>query len=214
MLGLCVGAPTAYIFYRFVVGKRFPTAGHIPPEAFSKRTVIRGKVTSVGDSDNFRIYHTPGLGWGWLRNVPTIRKELKDQTIPIRIAGVDAPEGAHFGMPSQPYYAESKAHLTSMVLGRYVKVELLSRDQYSRIVGMAYIRRPPFYRKKNVSEEMLKYGCASIYVAKGAQYAGQFKRLEKAESRAKLLKKGIWGLKNYVSPGDHKASYLRGENGK
>ncbi|KAI8081639.1 uncharacterized protein BX664DRAFT_268651 [Halteromyces radiatus] len=184
-VGLFIGIPVAYMIYSKVIGKRYPTVGHIPPEVFSKRTVIRGKVTSVGDSDNFRIYHTPGIGWGWLRTVPTTRKELKDQTIPIRIAGVDAPEGAHFGMPAQPYYTESKAFLTSMILGRFVKVELLSRDQYNRAVAMAYYRKPPFFRRKNVSEEMLKNGYASMYVAKGAQYSDQLQKLEKAESRAK-----------------------------
>lgn len=71
-------------------------------------------VLSVGDGDNFRLYHTPGLFWRWplkLRRVPTIQKgksspmigtrklliiaqlsELRDQTIHIRMAGVDAPE--------------------------------------------------------------------------------------------------------------------------
>ncbi len=36
-----------------------------------------------------------------------------------------------------------------------------------------------------VSAEMLKAGLASIYVAKGAQYAGMLDRLKKYESRAK-----------------------------
>jgi endonuclease YncB( thermonuclease family) len=70
---------------------------------------------SVGDADNFRLYHTPGFGWRWplkFRRVPTLSKgsfvspifswdmcslymdqlELKEQTIHVRIAGVDAPE--------------------------------------------------------------------------------------------------------------------------
>ena len=32
---------------------------------------------SVGDADDFRLYHTPGLGWRWplkIRRVPTRRK--------------------------------------------------------------------------------------------------------------------------------------------
>jgi hypothetical protein len=45
-------------------------------------------VTSVGDGDNFRIYHTPGgrlAGWGWLpgRRIPMDKKELKDQTVSV-----------------------------------------------------------------------------------------------------------------------------------
>ena len=133
--GLVVGIPALYIFSRYVVGKRFKTAAHIQPEVFDRKQVIRGKVVAVGDSDNFRLYHTPGFGWGWLRKIPKTRKELQNETIAIRIAGVDAPEGAHFGMPAQPYSAEAKTFLTNLVLNRKVSVQLLSRDQYSRVVS-------------------------------------------------------------------------------
>ncbi|CEP19312.1 hypothetical protein [Parasitella parasitica] len=193
-VGILIGIPVVWAASKFIVGTRYKTAGHIPPEIFEKATKIRGKVVAVGDSDNFRLYHTPGLGWGWIRNIPKTRKELQNQTISIRIAGVDAPEGAHFGMPAQPYSAEAKQFLTKLVLNKRV--------------AMAYVRNPPFFFKKNVSAEMLKAGLASIYVAKGAQYAGLLDQLKKYESRAKLLKRGIWSLKKYVSPGDHKARHL------
>ena len=29
---------------------------------------------SVGDADNFRVYHTPSVGWHWLRSVPDTSK--------------------------------------------------------------------------------------------------------------------------------------------
>lgn len=134
-VGIVIGIPAAWAVSRFVVGKRYKTAGHIPPEVFEKATKIRGKVVAVGDSDNFRLYHTPGLGWGWIRNIPKTRKELQNQTISIRIAGVDAPEAAHFGMPAQPFSAEAKQFLTKLVLNKRVQVQLLSRDQYTRVVG-------------------------------------------------------------------------------
>lgn len=76
---------------------------------------------------------------------PAPATELKDQTIHIRIAGVDAPEAAHFGRPAQPHSAESLAWLRAELLGnpegamppgggRRVWVRLLRRDQYGRIV--------------------------------------------------------------------------------
>jgi endonuclease YncB( thermonuclease family) len=76
-------------------------------------------LVSVGDADNFRVYHTPGFGWNWLRSVPKKKSgeateiirffeentfslfltfelpllaDLKDMTIHVRLAGVDAPE--------------------------------------------------------------------------------------------------------------------------
>lgn len=69
--------------------KRIPEAVNIKPSYFQNRSIF-GKVTSVGDGDNFRIYHTPGgwlAGWGWLpwRRVPKDRKELKNRTVSMCI---------------------------------------------------------------------------------------------------------------------------------
>ena len=63
--------------------RRLTSIGHIKPEDFRRKSIF-GKVTSVGDGDNFRLYHTPGgrwAGWGWGRRVPEKREELKDQTV-------------------------------------------------------------------------------------------------------------------------------------
>lgn len=63
--------------------RRFRGTAYISPGFFRRRTLL-GKVTSVGDGDNFHFFHTPGgrlAGWGWLRKVPTVRKELKDRTV-------------------------------------------------------------------------------------------------------------------------------------
>lgn len=73
-----------YTFYRSYL-RRIPAAANVNPGFFHKRSLL-GRVTSVGDGDNFRIFHTPGgrlAGWGWLpwRRVPTERKELKDKTV-------------------------------------------------------------------------------------------------------------------------------------
>lgn len=61
--------------------------------------------------------------------------ELRDQTLHIRISGVDAPENAHFGNPSQPHAKESLDWLRSTIMGKTMTCELLRKDQYSRIVS-------------------------------------------------------------------------------
>lgn len=71
-------------FYKSYL-KRIPQAIDISPNFWRKRSLF-GKVTSVGDADNFRVFHTPGgrlAGWGWLpwRRVPDNVKELKDKTV-------------------------------------------------------------------------------------------------------------------------------------
>lgn len=81
--GLLVGVPfAAWLFYRSYL-KRLPAAGHITHNHFRRRSLL-GKVTSVGDGDGFRLFHTPGgrlAGWGWLRRVPMERKELRGRTV-------------------------------------------------------------------------------------------------------------------------------------
>lgn len=135
-------ATTAVLFYRKNL-RRIPSAAYLTPNMLNGKRTLKGRVTSVGDSDNFRFYHTPGgiwAGWGWLRHVPSGTKgntynddlifdrcvkrmhrfcdtrekgallntwesidifltscftalvALKDQTLHIRLAGVDAPE--------------------------------------------------------------------------------------------------------------------------
>ncbi|PNS20387.1 hypothetical protein CAC42_5837 [Sphaceloma murrayae] len=152
--------------------RRIPTAPHIPP-SFLRNRSLYGYVTSVGDGDNFRLFHTPGgrlAGWGWL---PSRRAHLasasatatttasgasasasatadakktrpssapkKLDTIHVRVAGVDAPELAHFGRPAQEHGRESLAFLKDVVLGRYVRVYLYRKDQYERVVASVYV---------------------------------------------------------------------------
>ena len=79
------------------------------------------------------------------------RPELKDQTIHVRMAGIDAPEvrisgalhlfvnmyfyqGAHFGRTAQPYYDECLAWLKNQIDGKTVYCQVVRRDQYARIV--------------------------------------------------------------------------------
>jgi hypothetical protein len=75
----CIGF---YKFYRTFL-RRIPAAGNISPSFFRKRSLF-GHVTSVGDGDNFRIFHTPGgwlAGWGWWRSIPADKKALKNNTV-------------------------------------------------------------------------------------------------------------------------------------
>jgi hypothetical protein len=65
--------------------RRIPSVNHIKPDYFRRKGLF-GQVTSVGDADNFRLYHTPGgriAGWGWLpwKRVPTKRDGLTNQTV-------------------------------------------------------------------------------------------------------------------------------------
>jgi endonuclease YncB( thermonuclease family) len=83
-LVLTSGILLAVRFHRSYL-RRIPDAPSISASYLRRRSIL-GKVTSVGDGDNFRIFHTPGgrlAGWGWLpwKKVPTSKKELKDNTV-------------------------------------------------------------------------------------------------------------------------------------
>ncbi|KAF4587680.1 nuclease domain containing protein [Ophiocordyceps camponoti-floridani] len=190
--------------------RRIPGADYIRPSYFRTRSLY-GRVTSVGDGDNFHLFHTPGgraVGWGWLRRVPQERKELKDRTIPIRIAGVDAPEGAHFGRPGQPFATDSLTWLSDYILRRDVRAYVYRRDQYNRIVATVYVRR--WLIRRDVGLEMLKRGLATVYESKiGAEFGGMKVKYEKAEAKAKAKRKGMWSGKasDYESPGVYKAKH-------
>jgi hypothetical protein len=57
---------------------RYLTAEHIPPKRIEQQIKIRGVVTSVGDSDNFRLWHTPfGTGWWWRSNIHSAGRKSK-----------------------------------------------------------------------------------------------------------------------------------------
>ncbi|KAF8245938.1 SNase-domain-containing protein [Wilcoxina mikolae CBS 423.85] len=208
----CIAASTsallgAHVYRNYV--RRIPTASHISPRLLRRRSLF-GHVTSVGDGDNFRVFHTPGgrlLGWGWLpgRKIPTARKDLKDQTVHVRLAGIDAPECAHFGNKAQPYSAEALAWLKAYVGDRRVRAYLHSKDQFDRVVATVKVRRG--LQRRDVGLEMLKAGMATVYEAKtGAEFGNMRSQYEEAEARAKRMKVGLWRQPKRlrVSPHEYK----------
>lgn len=49
------------------------------PSQWIKRKWLYGKVTAVGDGDNFHFYHLPGGslgGWGWIRPIPKLERAI------------------------------------------------------------------------------------------------------------------------------------------
>ena len=187
----------AYFYSTYLT--RIPTIAHLPASLLRHpRRTLLGRVSSVGDADNFRLYHTPGgipAGWGWLRQVPLEKKGLTNQTLHVRIAGIDAPELAHFGNPGQPGGKEALAWLTQRLEGRSVRVHALRRDQYDRLVGTVAARGGwRITRSADVGLDMIRAGWATVYEAKkGAEYDGREEDYRAAERLAKKEAKGIWG---------------------
>lgn len=158
---------------------------------------IFGKVPAVNDGDNVRLYHTPLLSA--IRRIPRNPKTgWKDQTIHIRLAGIDAPELSHFGKPAQPHASESLEYLRQLVRGKKARAWLYRWDQYGRIVGSVYVRRwgipgLPRWMMRDVGLEMLRAGCATVYEAKfGVEFGGKEKEYRAAQMTAQRKKVGMW----------------------
>mmetsp|Transcript_31404 Transcript_31404/g.70588 ORF Transcript_31404/g.70588 Transcript_31404/m.70588 type:complete len:157 (-) Transcript_31404:237-707(-) len=134
------------------------------------------------------MQHTPS--WGLL--APPVDKTLKlsESTLAVRLAAVECPETAKFGNAGMEGGKEATKLMQSLVEGQQVSVQLLSKDQYARVVGMAHVGRWPF--RKNLSEEVLRAGWATIYRQGGAEYGGQLARFERIEEEAKGAKVGLW----------------------
>lgn len=125
--------------------------------------------------------------------------------IPIRLAGVDAPEGAHFGKPAQPFSAEALKWLSDYILHRNVRAYVYRKDHYDRIVATVYVRR--WLIRRNVGLEMVKRGLAVTYEGKtGAEFGGLKEVYEKAMAKAKRKRRGMWSGKasEFESPGEYK----------
>ncbi|KAF8904690.1 hypothetical protein CPB84DRAFT_1814341 [Gymnopilus junonius] len=196
-------------------GRRIRNIDSLTPGLLARKRWLKGAVTSVGDADNFKFFHTPTFaGYTWpfkFRRVPSIGKELKDETLHIRMAGVDAPEASHFGKPAQPYSADSLAWLKDRILGKTVYVLPLRKDQYSRVVALVHQAPrilPGFlFLGKDLSAEMLKAGWATIYEQSGAEYGKIGKEgYKRLESQAKAARKGMWA---HGTTGESPAEYKR-----
>ncbi|KAI0742461.1 SNase-domain-containing protein [Daedaleopsis nitida] len=217
-IALLAGGTTAlgarYVYVRQF--RRIPNAEWVNPDMLARKRWVKGYVTSVGDADNFRLYHTPGFGWRWplkFRTIPTGRTDLKDQTIHIRMAGVDAPEAGHFGRPAQPFAQESLAWLKSQVEGKFLYCQLVRRDQYGRIVAMPHLKPRvlpgSLAQGKCLPLEMLRAGWGSVYEQAGAEYGpGGLDEFLRVQKEAQTARRGIWkhGLQG-ESPAEYKRRY-------
>ncbi|KEP67606.1 UNVERIFIED_CONTAM: nuclease, putative [Hammondia hammondi] len=124
---------------------------------------IVGRCVNVSDGDSIRVRHIPNGQTLYPLRAPRKRREtrepmrepsdeedpskswkgkLTENTIRIRLYGIDAPETAKFGNPGQPFAQEAKHFVTQRLLHKVVYVKCLSKDQYGRLLARVLIPRP------------------------------------------------------------------------
>ncbi|EPT27166.1 nuclease, putative [Toxoplasma gondii ME49] len=124
---------------------------------------IVGRCVNVSDGDSIRVRHIPKGHTLYPLRAPRKRGEtrepvrepsdeedpskcwkgkLTENTIRIRLYGIDAPETAKFGNPGQPFAQEAKHFVTQRLLHKVVYVKCLAKDQYGRLLARVLIPRP------------------------------------------------------------------------
>jgi endonuclease YncB( thermonuclease family) len=117
-----------------------------------------------------------------------------DETIKIRINGIDAPELA------QPFGQASKQAMSGLVFGKTVTVKPDKTDRYGRLLARVEIGG------KDTSVTMVELGMAYWYEV----YAKHDMVLQSAQLQAKTAKRGLWSDPNAVPPWDFRKSAKKG----
>lgn len=182
---------------------RYDSAKDIPAEKIKKHEILHGKTVKVIDGDTIRIRHLPFYPFGG--RSADFDGKLSENTISVRIYGVDAPEVAKFGNPSQPKGDEAKEFTQKMVGDKVVRVKLLRKDQYGRIVGKVQTGGVIPFTKRDLTKELAKNGYGVLYTGGGAEYDNKRDELVKLIDKAKKKKKGIWiDGPNVQTPAEYK----------
>lgn len=126
----------------------------------------QGKVTGIIDGDTYDLL-TP-----------------ENQTMRIRMEGIDAPEKA------MPYYQVAKKYLSSMCFGRNVKIRITGRDRNGRILAFTWLEDG-----RELSHEMIRAGLAWHFKKYNSD-----SDLADLEAEAARQKCGFWQENHPVAP--------------
>lgn len=194
---------------------RYRMETDIPTRLVRRRATLHGYVMRVTDGDGLRFYHTPWLRRLMFPNMRRLRK-ISSETINVRLAGVDAPETAHYGAPGQKFGQEAKTWLKNIAEYKRASLKIHRLDQYNRVLGTVHVKRENSVLRflglgrRNISLELTKAGYAEVYKGVNAEYGGQLKRLQKAQATAMRQRLGMWRDKNILSPAEYKARLREG----
>ena len=133
----------------------------------------KGKVVGIADGDTITVFH---YGHGEK----------------IRLFGVDCPE------KRQPFGKRAKQFTSSLVYGKMVKVDPITKDRYGRTVALVYVNNVL------LNEELVRSGFAWIY----DRYCHRnfCARWRDLQERARALKLGLWADDHSIAPWKYRHS--------
>jgi len=137
-----------------------------PPAIRAQET---GKVVEVVDGD-------------------TLRVQAGQETLDVRLIGIDAPERSHPSKPKEFLADEAAAALASLCRGKTVRMERGDEDvdRHGRL--LRYVHLPP-PDGRLVNKEMVRQGYARVYRRFPFSREAEF---SEAEGEARREEKGIW----------------------
>jgi endonuclease YncB( thermonuclease family) len=135
------------------------------------RQVLTATVTRVNDGDSLEVDLETGHGR-------------------VRLSAIDTPEY------DQPYGAESSAAMKSLLpIGSKVRLEVITQDQFRRLVAVVWIEKDG--ERVNVNETMLREGNAWAY----RRYMREARFCD-IEADARDHKRGLWAqpMSSWIYP--------------
>ena len=140
----------------------------------------------IQDADTISIRRKGNIGSPLSNFMGTGRQD----SMSIRLAGIDAPETAHQDRKAQPFAEKAKA-IAKDLMSKAKDIRLVTRQgdtTYGRQVGMIYVDG------KNLNLELVKRGAAAYlpYKSKGKPPIYNQKAFEDAQEYAQESKRGMW----------------------
>ncbi len=151
------------------------------PDDF-RREEARGTVTKVVDGDTFHLALDP-----------VSKNLLHEESVTVRLLGIDTPETVDPRKAPEPYGAEASKFLRALIEGKNVELFFDTEvwDSYGRLLAYVYVDG-----SRLVQEEMLKSGLAETF----RKYSFAFKdRFLETESLARAKKLGMWASVDSLS---------------
>lgn len=124
----------------------------------------------------------------------TVDIRLNGEEERVRLLLVDTPETVHPNKPVQPFGPEASHYAKDTLTDEEVRIEYdgPKRDRYDRLLAYIWIDG------ENFNEQLIEKGFARYAYVFDPPYTHSTS-MQKAESRAKGLEKGIWSIERYVT---------------
>lgn len=198
------------IFSMFTSEKQIESNNDIPEYYYNRKESFIAMVEKVIDGDTYRVRHLPKGKYNKYQG------KLTDHTIKVRIAAVDTPEIAKNGNKGQKFSEEAKQYAERKLLNQKVTIKILSKDQYGRVIGKVSYKNSYFFgifsSTRDISEDLLSKGFATVYRQGGAQYDGSIDHWNALEEQAKRKTRGIWSESQPELPSTYKAQIRQSSN--